>query len=244
MGVVSGVSGAPVGGAEMRAAADEAPGSRRERRKEELRQRIYEAALTLFRRQGIAATTIRQIAQAAGVGVGTFFNYFAGKEAVLAEFGGEQIERVEALITQPDFLALPTRTRIEAILRLLVEGVETEPVLLRGVVEVVLHSPELFSGERRRFVALADLLVGLLREGQARGEIRADADICSAVQLLVGSYAVLTLDWVEGGSDSANQAGAVQTQALLPQLLAQVALLWRALEPDPIQRSQQAELLV
>lgn len=44
---------------------------------------IRAAALELFERQGYTATSVTQIAQAAGVSRGTFFNYFTGKEAVV-----------------------------------------------------------------------------------------------------------------------------------------------------------------
>ncbi|MFY0408435.1 TetR family transcriptional regulator [Solicola sp. PLA-1-18] len=57
----------------------------RERRRLATRQEIYDVALGLFERQGVAATTVDEIAQAAGVSPRTFFRYFASKEeAVLA----------------------------------------------------------------------------------------------------------------------------------------------------------------
>src|SRR5688572_4819882 len=46
------------------------------------RQRILEAAHTLFAAQGFEAATTRDLARAAGIGVGTLFNYFPTKEAV------------------------------------------------------------------------------------------------------------------------------------------------------------------
>jgi AcrR family transcriptional regulator len=51
--------------------------------KEATRERIVEAALELFRRQGFEATTTRDIAQAAGIATGTLFNYFDTKEAIV-----------------------------------------------------------------------------------------------------------------------------------------------------------------
>jgi AcrR family transcriptional regulator len=46
------------------------------------RQRILETAQTLFAAQGFEAATTRDLARAAGIGVGTLFNYFPTKEAV------------------------------------------------------------------------------------------------------------------------------------------------------------------
>jgi AcrR family transcriptional regulator len=52
----------------------------RERRRELTSREISEAALTLFERHGSAATTVDQIADAAGVSQRTFFRYFERKE--------------------------------------------------------------------------------------------------------------------------------------------------------------------
>jgi AcrR family transcriptional regulator len=195
--------------------------SKRAQKHEELRQRIYDAALTLFRRKGVGGATIREIAREAGVGVGTFFNYFDGKEGVLAELGRQRQERLEAIIADPALGALPIRARIERIMQALVEGMEEEPTLTRAVVRAALSSPTLFHGERARFLALTLLLAGIIREGQARGEVAADCDAAVAAQLLISIYVTLTLDWAEGADE----------YALLPTLLAHVETLWRGVAP-------------
>jgi AcrR family transcriptional regulator len=46
------------------------------------RQRILDESQRLFAAQGFEAATTRDIARAAGIGVGTLFNYFPTKEAV------------------------------------------------------------------------------------------------------------------------------------------------------------------
>src|SRR3954471_10633566 len=63
-----------------------AKGGRRERRKIEVRQRLFRAALQLFAIKGFNATTVEDITQAADVGKGTFFNYFPTKEYLLADW--------------------------------------------------------------------------------------------------------------------------------------------------------------
>ncbi len=52
----------------------------RERRRQETRLEISRAALELFELQGFAATTVEEIARAAGVSSSTFFRCFATKE--------------------------------------------------------------------------------------------------------------------------------------------------------------------
>jgi AcrR family transcriptional regulator len=59
--------------------------SLREQKKLAAWRAIHDAAIRLFDDQGFEATTIEQIAEAAGVSRATFFNYFPSKEAVVFE---------------------------------------------------------------------------------------------------------------------------------------------------------------
>ena len=59
----------------------------------ETRQRILEAATSLFQRDGWLSTTTRSIAIAAGIATGTLFNYFPAKEAIAAALIGEALKR-------------------------------------------------------------------------------------------------------------------------------------------------------
>jgi AcrR family transcriptional regulator len=56
------------------------------RKGEQTRERILDAALDLFRSQGYAETTMRQIADAAEVAVGNAYYYYASKDALILAF--------------------------------------------------------------------------------------------------------------------------------------------------------------
>lgn len=62
----------------------------------ERRDRLYDTALALFREQGYEQTTVDQITRRAGVAKGTFFNYFATKDAILLYMGEREIGRLGA----------------------------------------------------------------------------------------------------------------------------------------------------
>ena len=78
--------------------------SRRERKKDETRHRIFHAAIDLFREQGFEQTTVDDITEKADVAKGTFFNYFRRKEAVLAYLSES---RLLAIDEQPRCLKKP-----------------------------------------------------------------------------------------------------------------------------------------
>jgi AcrR family transcriptional regulator len=55
-------------------------------RGEATRERILDAALALFRRRGLEATTMREIADAASVALGAAYYYFDSKEAIVLAY--------------------------------------------------------------------------------------------------------------------------------------------------------------
>lgn len=62
--------------------------------REESREKILSSALRLFARHGYAATTVRMIAEEAGVSQGLLYNYFDGKEGLLRSIFERSMEDV------------------------------------------------------------------------------------------------------------------------------------------------------
>lgn len=61
------------------------------------RQKIYDAALMLFEKQGYFATTVEQITAQAGVSKGLVYNYFSSKEELLVGLIQDTTEKMEAV---------------------------------------------------------------------------------------------------------------------------------------------------
>jgi len=82
------------------------PPNRAGRRKALTRARLLDAARELFAQQGVEATRIGEITEAADVGAGSFYNHFADKdaivEAVLRDLAASQGDRVEAVTRDLD----------------------------------------------------------------------------------------------------------------------------------------------
>lgn len=65
---------------------------------EETRRRVQEAALALFREKGFDATTMRDVAAAAGLSLGAAYHYFDSKEAIVAAYYNAVQDRHDALV--------------------------------------------------------------------------------------------------------------------------------------------------
>lgn len=168
--------------------------SRRERKKEETRRRIFEAAVALFRTKGFEATTVDEITEKADVGRGTFFNYFPKKESVLAYLSEERLALAEdnaaALLAEP----APARRKLIDLFLHAASAWEHDVELSRFVFQEWLQ---------RAFAPTADAEKGwrkivraLLEQGRLNGELRRDLDPARADAVLSSVYIATLFHWL------------------------------------------------
>jgi len=169
---------------------------RRERKKRELRERIYQTARMLFLERGFEATTVEQIAEAADVAQATFFNHFPGKNAVLAEMTREVSERVRELIAEQLPRRVSAQTKIRAFGERAGDEVEASLGVARDVLlELFRTSPR--PGEAFAYVASAHAaFLGIVAEGQKRGEVRSDYDAGFLAEMVVGAFNAAAIQWM------------------------------------------------
>ncbi|HUL03357.1 MAG TPA: TetR/AcrR family transcriptional regulator [Gemmatimonadales bacterium] len=146
--------------------------SRRERKKEATKDRIFKAAFALFKRQGVEATTVDEICEKADIAKGTFFNYFPRKEAVfgyLAEDWFAQAEEESAAI-----VARPGRVGPQLITMFseLAAFYEEEPALAKYVLDEWMQRQHNEDDELCK--QWDDLALRLIQKLQANGELRKD----------------------------------------------------------------------
>lgn len=174
--------------------------TRRQQQKADTARRIFEAALALFVAQGFEATTVEQIVRAAGVAKGTFFTHFASKEAVLEHIGRLQNDRLKAAFDgNADFAELPARERLHRFLATLAAGVEGQPAEMRALTVELLTRSSLLTIDREGIGELDAMLARIIAEGQARGELRADAAPMRLALLVRGAYFLAFFEWVQRG---------------------------------------------
>jgi AcrR family transcriptional regulator len=171
---------------------------RREQQKRERRQRIFAAALALFEARGFEAVTVEEIAAAADIAKGTFFNYFPTKEAVLLHLNELQVVRLEALQAQPGFSEQPFAEQVREIFTGLAEGVVGRGDLVRILIgQTLLHRAALGANTTVIRTHFEGLLERLARTAHERGEVRPEVTAGEAARVLVGTYFLTILNWLE-----------------------------------------------
>ncbi len=150
----------------------EAELTRRERKKGETKERIFNAALNLFKQRGFEQTTIDEITEKADVAKGTFFNYFPHKEAVFGYLSEDWLGHAEQ--ESADILSRPGRVGPQLIKMFseLAAFYEQEPALAKYVVEEWMRNQH--TGADDMCLRWDDLGLRLIRKLQANGELRAD----------------------------------------------------------------------
>lgn len=171
---------------------------RREQQKAQRRQQIFEAALRLFREKGYAATTVDEIAAAADIAKGTFFNYFPTKEAVLLHLNDLQDGRIQQAVAGiPGFAELGAREQVAALFQILAETIAGQHELLRVAAAVTLLQPPVHAEFERQVEAGFERTLGeIVAGGQAAGELRGDVPAPELAAMLRLVYFLTLLDWI------------------------------------------------
>jgi AcrR family transcriptional regulator len=144
---------------------------RRERRAAETRVRIFRSAMRLFAERGLSSVTVEDITEAADVGKGTFFNYFASKEHVLSVLAEIQLGKVR----EAKAVAESGKQSIFTVLRRLSQQIAEEPgrsgPLARAIVSTFLASEPVREQTANSMAEGRRLLGRIIELGQHRGEI-------------------------------------------------------------------------
>ena len=145
--------------------------------REQRRESLIEAAAAVFSRKGFANARVSDIAEEAGVGKGTVYEYFTSKEelflAVFRHLDREFQQRLEERVRRADSAC----GRIRAIFEAGAEFMEAQPELYAMSLDfwAAVREGELQEDFSRTFLeALAgyrQLTAEILGEGQRRGEL-------------------------------------------------------------------------
>ena len=146
-------------------------------RSREKRDEILKAAAAMFVARGYAATTSDEIAAAAGVSVGTFYNYFRNKRQVLVTL---VLERLEGIFTNLQLARMDftSGNHYESVRRAVTAALSgTETGLRRVWLELMTHDPELVPYQQAIRRHVLEQLERNLAQAVAHGDTWPDLDV-------------------------------------------------------------------
>lgn len=180
--------------------------SLREQGKEDRRQRIWQAARALFRQQGFAATTTREIAAQAGVAVGTLFSYAKSKEDLLIQiFRSEIIKHQDILFSEekarylqskddPSSEKITISDRIVFIFHRLLDFFAADPELAVVFVKEMPFIKHEIAQSRELEMDFIQKVAAILEEAQESGEIAGEIPTMGAALNFFSLYYAALLD--------------------------------------------------
>lgn len=175
-------------------------GSRRERKKAAIRAQIIATAVDLFSRRGIADVTVDQIAEAADIGKGTVYNYFATKEDIVVAFMVDLENRVQAKAGRFAKSAGSLDSILAAFIRFQFKLKEPYHAFVRVFLAQMFARTEQFLPYMVEMQKVIDPPLQELFQGlQQRGRLREDVDIPALIVTFKTMHLGLTALWaIEG----------------------------------------------
>lgn len=162
------------------------PTGRRERRRQETRERLFEAAVRLLSEREFEAVTVEAITEAADVGKGTFFNYFPNKEAVVGYFfeykssrlveAARRVNEAEILpeLATDDLPGGPIWQKMLRVFSLSSDSPKDNQRMTRTLLSLVLTNIEVRRAYEMMMQQIGNLTRGFIEEAQRSGEVRTD----------------------------------------------------------------------
>jgi len=163
-------------------------------RGQESRAKLLSAGLSALHVGGFAATGVDVVAKAAGVPKGSFYNHFGSKEAFGAEVVDLYFERhLDKLRSFFSDDALPPLDRLKAYLDERTAffaslGCRRGCMMGNLSLEAADHSDLLRAHLAEHFGSWSGIFASCIREAQARGQVRAEADAALLADFLLNSW--------------------------------------------------------
>jgi len=147
--------------------------SRRDRKKEVMRQQIIESAMKLFNKQGFDNTSMESIAEHADVSKRTLYSYFPLKEAIVSAHWINTTQNNVRRLPQLFTLCRSTHSRLEKICLSGAERIKADPEYARISFSYQLRLLGSSADEQVQS-EFVQVLITVLEAGQAQGDIRSD----------------------------------------------------------------------
>ena len=149
------------------------------------RHEIFHQVVKIFLKKGFQETSMREIAEAAGLGKSTLYDYFRTKDEILLYFFEDEIndltESAQKIVAQ----ALPADVRLRGVVKVHFEYLQANKhLLMRLSVEALRLKLESQKQIQKKRHAYQDLMRNLIAEGVREGVFRRVDPLVAARMLI------------------------------------------------------------
>ncbi len=153
------------------------------------RQEIFQQAVNIFLKNGFQETSMREIAEAAGIGKSTLYDYFKTKDEILLYFFEGQISDLTETAQKVAQQAVPADERLRQVMKAHLEFLQANKSLFMKLsveaLRLKLESQQQIQAYRHTY---QDLVRGLIEEGIHEGTFR-NVDPLLAARMLINTLA-------------------------------------------------------
>jgi AcrR family transcriptional regulator len=197
-------------------------------------QSLLAVTAQVFNARGYDGTSMEDLSRAAGISKSSIYHHVRGKEELLRLAVGRALDRLFAILDEPEAVTGPAVGRLEHVVR------RTAEVLLAELPYVTLllrvrgnTSAEQWALDRRR--EFDRRVAGLVQAAVAEGDLRADVPPRLATRLLFGMINSI-VEWYQPADGASAEVGAglgKETQTALGIVDAVVRIAFEGLRRTP-----------
>ncbi|MFC1492495.1 TetR/AcrR family transcriptional regulator [candidate division KSB1 bacterium] len=171
--------------------------------KEARRKEILKAAMRVSAAKGIKNVKIEEIAEAAGVGKGTVYEYFTSKEEIFGASMVEFMQHIETIMAQKMFRAVTPQDKIKAMLSAWEEACEHEDSdLMNLMIDVWAEGIRRDNKELLKvfdmkaiYEQYREMVSAILNDGINQGIFR-KIDVMTVAGLLLATFDGIMIQWL------------------------------------------------
>lgn len=144
----------------------------------DIKSDIFKHGKAMFSTKGFKKTNIKEIAQSAGIGVGTFYNYYSSKEQLFLEIYIQENENLKkSLIESIDLDQEPVKV-INQLIMGNAEAIHSNPILKEWYNQDFYKKLEQYYQNEgsKNIDSFRDFYMELFKKWKAQGKIREDID--------------------------------------------------------------------
>ncbi len=170
------------------------------------RSKIVSAAWELFYEHGYDDTTVDDIVERSGTSKGSFYHYFAGKDALLSSLSTLFDEKYQALAPEmdPEMSAFDQLIYLNHELFFMIENSVSLELLAQLLSTQLVTSSEKHLMDQSRYYFR--ILRKICSDGQRSGDLRQDISVNEMVRIYALQERALLYDWcICGGNYSLSQ---------------------------------------